>query len=174
MKHINFIENKSFKWSRFELNYFWLAVIMASLVFGSLIFSVIQAKRIEARQKRQAEILVEINKLKALWALNNRKDDISDTAAMLLNKQIMWGELIGDISAQIPSSVRLSQISATLSGKKILKIIGHANRIASVMKTKRNLEKLKWCKKVDLIHMKKDGSRVGSLSLDFKMECLLL
>ncbi|MCH8905391.1 MAG: hypothetical protein IIA45_15940 [Bacteroidetes bacterium] len=159
---------------KFELNYFWFVMIMTGIFLFSLTFTLVQKERVKRQKVRQVEMINEIRKLQSLWALQKGKESISDTAALLLNNQISWAELLKYVSAHIPSSVRLSKISATLSGSRSLVISGRAIHMASLAQVKINLESLKWCKRVALIYLKDSAAVDESFPLSFQMDCFLL
>ncbi|MDO8493737.1 MAG: PilN domain-containing protein [Deltaproteobacteria bacterium] len=162
MNHINFLEKKAFDWRHFELNYFWIMILLGGMLVLFGFYSLAQRHRLLTLQ-REAVVLQQKETTAGTSA-------IIQTPAAVLQGRMKWAELLHEIGAKIPASVQLTSITGSIPENRLLRLEGIASNMTALSRLQTELGKVKSLGRINLVSSETEEATAGSPKIKFKME----
>lgn len=140
MAHINFQEPPRFSWGQldfkifrsFELNYFWMMVILCAFLLFMLTFGLAQRSRVLGMN---AKLIAAVADLKASSGEQPAKKGEAPKATLRdsLMQRVVWSPILNAIANHTPDTIALNYIKGASAGSRSLQLEGTgADVLASV------------------------------------------
>jgi Tfp pilus assembly protein PilN len=175
MQHINFLESKRFRlteFKKFEVNYFWMMVMVAVLVLLCIGYGLMQRYRVGSLQGQLDAVVEEIKKSSGVSV---KKAGTAERPGFLdpLRSRVLWAPVLSETADHTPEAIWLKSIQGSLPGGRQVKIVGWSLDVISVAHFEKELEGVPIYSKVQLQHSTEKESEAGRHDLEFEINAVL-